>query len=346
MSKRTFIIVDTHNLFHRAKHSTRGDVDMKIGMAFHIMFMSLRKMWTQFDATHIVFANEGHSWRYKASPIYKATRKAKRLEKSVYEQEEDEIMFEALGDLIKYLDTKTNSSLVQCPTAEADDVIALFCQSHPDDNHIIISSDSDFVQLLDDNVSIYDGVMDRMLKKDGVYNAKGKKVEFTIKSDSKIKTGDVNPNFVPERPDWMDYSLFIKCVRGDSSDNVMPAYPGARLKGTKNKVGITEAYDDRNSQGWDYNNFMLQKWIDHEGNEIRVRDRFEENSMLIDLTKQPTEIKYAVLESIDEGTSRKPVPQVGVHFLKFCSKWDLQKLAQYPNDFAQMLNAKYERTDT
>jgi len=214
LSKRTFIIVDTHNLFHRAKHSTRGDVDMKIGMAFHIMFMSLRKMWKQFEGTHILFANEGRSWRYDVNTAYKANRKVARVSKSIPEQEEDEIMFEALNDLVNYLDTKTNCSMVQCPIAEADDVIALWVQSHPNDEHVIISSDSDFVQLLDDNKRIYDGVMDRLLTKDGVYNNKGKKVEFVIKSDSKIKTGAVNPDFVPDE-DWMDYSLFIKCVRGD-----------------------------------------------------------------------------------------------------------------------------------
>jgi len=301
-------------------------------------------MWKQFEGTHILFANEGRSWRYDANSAYKANRKVARVAKSIPEQEEDEIMFEALNDLVAYLDTKTNSSLIQCPVAEADDVIALWCQSHPDDDHIIISSDSDFVQLLDDNVSIYDGVMERLLKKDGVYDKNGKKVEFIIKSDSKIKTGAINPNFFHERDDWMKYSLFIKCIRGDKSDNVFPAYPGARLKGTKNKIGINEAYDDRESQGWDYNNFMLQKWVDIDGKEVRVKDKYDANKLLIDLTRIPRDVQEAVIESIVEGTTRDPIPQVGVHFLKFCAKWDLQKLSQYPNDFAQMLNAKYDST--
>ena len=35
-----------------------------------------------------------------------------------------------------------------------------------------------------------------------------------------------------------EFVLFEKCVRGDSPDNIFSAYPGARLKGTKNKTGI------------------------------------------------------------------------------------------------------------
>lgn len=341
MSKNTYLIVDVHNLFHRSKFSTRGDVDAKIGMAFHIMFMSLRKMWKKFDATHIIFANEGKSWRYQESPEYKLNRKVDRAAKTELEQEEDTIMFEALDDLIKFLDTKTNASVVRCPTAEADDVIAIWTQAHPEDNHVIISSDSDFVQLISDNVSLYNGVSGVLMKKDGVYDDKDNRKEFTIKSDSKIKVGKTDKNFVPERPDWYEFSLFIKLVRGDKGDNVFPAYPGARLKGTKNKIGITEAYDDRLERGWDYNNFMLQKWVDHNGEEIRVKDKFEQNRKLIDLTAQPDHVKVAVAESIVASTDREPVGQVGIHFLKFCSRWNLIKLSEYPNDFADMLNAKY-----
>jgi 5'-3' exonuclease len=298
-------------------------------------------MWKKFDATHIIFANEGKSWRYTESPEYKLNRKVDRAAKTELEQEEDTIMFEALDDLINFLDTKTNASVVRCPTAEADDVIAVWTQAHPDDNHVIISSDSDFVQLLADNVSIYDGVNGRLLKKDGVYNDKDSKLEFTIKSDSKIKVGKTNPNFVPERPDWYEFSLFIKCIRGDKSDNVFPAYPGARLKGTKNKIGITEAYEDRKEKGWNFNNFMLQKWVDHNGNEIRVKDKFEQNRKLIDLTLQPDNVKVDIAESIVESTTKPVVGQVGIHFLKFCSRWNLVKLSEYPDDFANMLNAKY-----
>jgi hypothetical protein len=43
-------------------------------------------------------------------------------------------------------------------------------------------------------------------------------------------------------------------MRGDPTDNVFSAYPGVRTKGSKNKVGLMEAYEDRNSKGFNWNN--------------------------------------------------------------------------------------------
>ena len=42
-----------------------------------------------------------------------------------------------------------------------------------------------------------------------------------------------------------------------------PLYvPGAPKKGTKNKVGMLEAFEDPNTKGFNWNNFMLQRWVD------------------------------------------------------------------------------------
>ena len=44
MSKKTYILVDTLNMFFRAKHVGGGrDIDMRVGMAMHIMFNSIKK---------------------------------------------------------------------------------------------------------------------------------------------------------------------------------------------------------------------------------------------------------------------------------------------------------------
>ena len=38
----TYILVDTANMFFRARHVVRGDsIETKIGMAYHIMFSSI-----------------------------------------------------------------------------------------------------------------------------------------------------------------------------------------------------------------------------------------------------------------------------------------------------------------
>ena len=135
--------------------------------------------------------------------------------------------------------------------------------------------------------------------------------------------------------------LFRSCMRGDSSDNIFSAYPGVREKGTKNKVGLREAFADRNDKGYNWNNLMLQRWADHEGVEHRVRDRYEANKQLIDLTCQPDDIKLSLDATVNDAIVKEPKKQVGVEFLRFCGKWDLQEIAKRPDDHVSYLNARY-----
>lgn len=324
----TYILVDSLNMFFRAKHVGGGkDIDMKIGMAMHIMFNSIKKAWKDFNGSHVVFCLEGRSWRKDFYPPYKANRKVLAAKRSVREQEDDELFFEAYNDMIKFFSEKTNSSVIQCGNAEADDLIATWIQKHPDDQHVIVSTDSDFHQLMAPNVKQYNGTQDTIVSLEGFVDAKsGKRIV-----DKKTGKDKVLPD-----PEWI---LFEKCVRGDSADNVFAAYPGARTKGSKNKTGISEAFADRNTGGFNYNNFMLQRWTDHEDIEHRVRDDYERNRILIDLTMQPEEVKQACNAVIAEAVNKEKVQNVGIHFMKFCAKWDLKRLSDQPTEFATLLNA-------
>jgi 5'-3' exonuclease len=314
-------------MFMRAKHVGGGkDMDMRVGMAMHIMFNSVRKAWRDFNGTHVVFCLEGRSWRKDFYPPYKANRKVLADKRTPREIEDDELFFEAYDDMIKFFNDKTNCSVIRCPNAEADDLIATWIQTHPDDNHIIVSTDSDFYQLLANNVKQYNGTTEEIVSLDGVINAKTGKHVIDKKTGKPKSVGD--PSFV----------LFEKCVRGDPTDNVFSAFPGARLKGSKNKTGITEAYDDRERGGYNFNNFMLQRWVDHEEVEHRVRDDYERNRILIDLTAQPDDIKDACRNIVRDAVLKDSVSQVGIHFMKFCAKWNLQRLSESATDFGEILN--------
>ena len=342
MNKK-FVIVDAMNLFHRAKHvAHRGDIDMRIGMALHITFNGVRKAWRDLGGDHVVFCLEGHSWRKHVYEDYKANRVTAQLKKTQREREDDELFFEAFNDLASFIKEKTNCTVLRCEVAEADDVIASWIDLHPEREHIILSSDSDFVQLLSDNVEIYNPIANIRMTRDAIYDEKGYQLEFNVKTDGKIKVGDKSPGFVPERDDWMDFAMFLKCIRGDKSDNIFPAYPGARIKGSKNKTGITEAWEDRNTGGFNWNNFMLQTWTDTDGNEHTVKDRYEINRMLIDLHYQPLEVMEKLVEDIIDEVVTERKQNVGIHFMKFCSRWDLRRISQYPDEFANMLNAPYD----
>ena len=324
-----YLLVDGLNMFMRAKHvGGKGTIDMKIGMAMHIMFNSINKCWREFDGNHIVLCLEGRSWRKDFYTPYKANRRVIMDQRSVREQEDDELYFEAYDDMVKFFSEKTNCSVVQCEQAEADDMIATWIQQHPDDNHYIISTDSDFYQLLAPNVTQYNGTTDQVVTLEG-FKALKTGEEVIDKKTNKPKT--------PIEPEWV---LFEKCVRGDSSDNVFSAYPGARVKGTRNKTGMREAFEDRNTGGYNYNNFMLKRWVDHEETEHRVKDDFERNKILIDLTEQPDEIKELCVTRMNEGKQKDPVANIGIHFMKFCAKWDLQRMSDNAQNYSGMLNGR------
>ncbi|CAM6054520.1 unnamed protein product [Sphagnum tenellum] len=236
---------------------------------------------------------------------------------------------------------------------EGDDFVARWVQVHPNDEHIIVSGDSDFVQLLAPNVSIFDGVQERILTINGVINAKGEVMEFLIAPASgKIKVGIVNPDFDAE-PEWWKKALFVKLIRGDASDGIFSAYPGVRYKGSAKREGIEEAWADRFERGYHWNNFFQQEWdkligTEHETGEplikrVRVLDEYRINESLIDLTAQPQMIKDTLDQAIAEAITKPVVSSVGIHFIKFCGVNDLPALAKESADHAVYLNQGYPK---
>jgi 5'-3' exonuclease len=323
----TYILVDTANTFFRARHVVRGDIDTKVGMALHITLNSVKKAWTDFNADHVVFCLEGRSWRKDYYEPYKRNRQVARDALTVREQEEDTAFWEIFDEVKNFVSEKTNCTVMRHPQLEADDLIAGWVQAHPNDNHVIISTDGDFAQLISPRVRQYNGVANMTITHEGYFDDKGKPV-----IDKKTKEAKPAPN-----PAFM---LFEKCMRGDTSDNVFSAYPGVRTKGTKNKIGLTEAFADKHTKGFSWNNMMLQRWVDHNGVEHRVLDDYNRNVVLCDLTAQPIDIKSLINETINNVES-KEIAQVGMKLMKFCAKWDMQRIADHAAQYAEPLNARY-----
>ena len=327
----TYILVDTANTFFRARHVVRGEISEKVGMSLHTLLSSVRKAWKDFDGKHVIFCLEGRSWRKDFYEPYKRNRQVARDALSPRDAEEDKVFWETFDDFKEFIMDKTNCTVLQHPQLEADDLIAGFIQAHPNDNHVIISTDGDFAQLIAPNVRQYNGVMQITTTHEGYFDEKGKPVKDK-------KTGEVKG--APD-PEWL---LFEKCMRGDTSDNVFSAYPGVRTKGSKNKVGLQEAFADRNSKGWSWNNMMLQKWVDHEGKEHRVLDDYNRNVTLCDLTAQPENIKKLITETIQaEIDKEKNIPQVGIRLMKFCGSYDLVKISEQVTSYVEPLNARYHQ---
>jgi 5'-3' exonuclease len=326
---KTYIILDLANIFFRARHVVRGSLEDKVGMSIHTVFNSIRKSWRDFKGDHIVVCLEGRSWRKDFYAPYKRQRSEARAALNVREQEEEKAFWETFDQFKDFVINKTNTTVLHHQQLEADDLIAGWIQTHPDDSHVIISTDGDFAQLIASNVKQYNGVTGITVTLDGYFDEKGKTV--VDKKTNEVKAA-------PD-PEWL---LFEKCMRGDVSDNIFSAYPGVREKGSKNKVGLREAFGDRESKGYNWNNLMLQRWVDHEGVEHRVIDDYNRNRLLCDLTAQPDEIKNLIKETIAlEIAKEKNIAQVGIRLLKFCAEYDLQKISEQVQSYAEPLNSRY-----
>jgi 5'-3' exonuclease len=325
-----YLIVDTANTFFRARHSAHRQSDTwdRLGFAIHVTLASVNKAWREQGADHVVFCLEGRSWRKDFYEPYKKNRSVARAALTETEAEEDRLFWEAFDNLKSFLQERTNCTVLRHECLEADDLVAGWIQAHPEDQHVIVSSDTDFYQLLAPNVVQYNGIADELHTLNGIFDKKGKAV-----IDKKTK----EPKKIPDP----GFILFEKCMRGDPTDNVFSAYPGVRTKGTKNKIGLEEAYGDMGKKGFSWNNLMLQRWTDHNGEEHRVLDDYERNRTLVDLTAQPDHVKTMIAETIAGGSISLNRPMIGAQFLKFCGKYELNRVSEHATAFAEWLSAGY-----
>lgn len=329
-----YLIVDAANTFFRARHSAHraSSSEEKVAFAIHVTLSSIFKGWRDQRANHVVICLEGRSWRKDFYAPYKANRTVARAALTDTQQIEDQMFWAAFDELKTFFISSTNCTVMRHENLEADDLIAGWIQSHPGDHHTIVSSDTDFYQLLAPNVVQYNGIADELHTLEGILDKRGKPV-----IDKKTKL----PKVIPD-PTWI---LFEKCMRGDSSDNVFSAYPGVRTKGSKNKVGLEEAYADRNAKGYNWNNLMLQRWVDHNGIEHKVLDDYYRNVQLVDLTAQPEHVKGWIAETIAANSVPKEVPQVGIKFMKFCGRHELNKIGEQAQQYADWLSAAYPEVE-
>lgn len=326
--KKVYLLVDTQNCFYRSMNVTSRGTDnwTRIGLALHITLSGMKKMQDLFQPDHVVFAAEGRSWRKEVDRNYKRNRDLIVKEKTVEERELHEQTLVMINDFIEFVDTQTNSTLLRHSRCEADDFIARWIQTHPDADHIILSTDSDFQQLLAANVKQYNPVQERLFTIHGIFDNKDKL--------AKDKDGNLLPIPDPE------FILFQKCIKGDKSDNVFSAYPGARMKSSTKRVGIQDAYLDRETKGYNWNSFMNTRWNHHEGHEVRVLEAYQHNKMLVDLTQQPQDIKDIMDQTIQDAAGAKSIQLVGISFLRFAAKYELVNIQKSPEAYVKLFIKK------
>jgi 5'-3' exonuclease len=330
--KQKFLIIDASQLYYSCKHViTRGSDSERVGMMLHIIFNSIQKTWKKHNVKHIVMCFDGKSWRKDYYKPYKKNRLLKKAARSEEEIRMDVLFKDAFNDFQDYITNHTNCTVLYNPSLESDDLIAGFIFAHPEDEHVVVSNDKDFEQLIAPNVSLYNAIKEELTTIDGIYDMFNKKVIDK-------KTG--KPKMAPSP----EFSIFEKAIRGCPTDNIFSAYPGIREKSSKKKIGLMEAFEDRHKQGFAWTSVMMHRWEDHDGVEHRVINDFKRNQELVDLSAQPEHIKILMAETIADALKPKSNPSIGFKFIKFCGKYELVKLSEQASNITSYLCAPYEYT--
>lgn len=169
---------------------------------------------------------------------YKEGRKPYRLNRNYdFENvnEEDNKIFQRVK-LDAYLrDLPVTQLMIE--DIEADDVIAYLCNHFEEDQKIIVSTDKDFIQMLDKNTIIYHPI---------------KKVFFTSK-DAKKKYNVYPHNFAIVRSIVGDVSDNLKGVKSVGMKNVLKYFP---FLAEERVVELEEIFSYAESNGEKYKKFL------------------------------------------------------------------------------------------
>ena len=79
------------------------------------------------------------------------------------------------------------------------------------------------------------------------------------------------------------------------------------------------------------------------GKEHRVMEDYERNRLLVDLHAQPEAIIEEMDQTIRQAISEsKEISQVGVRFMRFCAKYDLNRISEQAQLYVEPFNARLQ----
>ncbi len=205
--EKTLYLVDGSSYLFRAYHAMgdlRNSEGVPTGAAFNFINM-LNRLLEEDQPEHIavVFDPEGSSFRKEMFEPYKENR-----------DETPEDLVEQIPYVFNVLDAMGVPRL-SVEDYEADDVIATLTRKGREDEFevVLVSSDKDLTQLIDDHVIMYDTMRDRTMDEDYV------RERYDVRE--------------PEQ--MIDYLAMV----GDSSDNI----PGLSGIGKKSAAKLLDRFD-------------------------------------------------------------------------------------------------------
>ena len=201
-------MIDANSLMHRSFHALPpfATKDGTVVNAVYGFLSTLLKAVKDFSPRYVVAAFDlpGGTFRHETFKEYKATRE--KAAQELYDQ--FPIMKEVLGAM--------GISILQKEKYEADDIIGTVVQEkRANADYIILTSDMDALQLVDDDTSVYrlrKGINDIVL-----FDEKGVKEKYGL-----------TPSQIVD----------FKALRGDPSDNI----PGVKGIGEKTAVELLQIF--------------------------------------------------------------------------------------------------------
>jgi 5'-3' exonuclease len=165
---------------------------------------------------------------------------------------------QTVRQVIKRFKVEKKNVCLEIPHCEADDIIYGLC-AFTDFYVTIVSSDGDFEQLLSERVRLFSPT----------------RCEFRERSK------DIN------------FDLFVKCIRGDTSDNIPAALPMVTRK------RLLEAYRTDDPISYLMQRYRLQ---------TNFKSDFERNKVLIDFNAMPEQFKGSLQQAIQQFFDLCTVP--------------------------------------
>lgn len=312
------LIIDANNILYRTFFARLNDTDSDtlMGLCHHAALWSLRKYYNLYPADEIVLAFDSYSWRKLYTSdlsecITYQKYKGHRRKNLTPKQLELFAAFDShVDELYEMLRAETSLLVLKEKYLEADDLIAGYIQQNPDTHHVLVSADKDYMQLLNDHKLVI------------------------------IDPDSGKPRSLADWDNDAKKFLFEKCMRGDTSDNIISAYPFLRKK--KLYDAYTDEFLKENIMNHTYKTLVNGEDGTPIEIELSTRDVYEENKYLIDLTQQPDYIKNQIGMGIDNATINKGKFNY-IKFIKFCKKHRLENIINSIDSFVPMLAGKNTR---
>ena len=253
------VIFDLNHVAYRCLHAAKRDIN-DVGWLYfkHIMFNQVINTAKKFNADEVILmVDDKDNWRKKVYLEYKENRKEARAKQTDIDWN---AFFTSYREFVEEVKAFFPFYVLQQKYLEADDQAGIFAREWQSFEKIIVTSDTDYLQLLKyKNVKIYDPI----------------KAKFLV-CDDPIK------------------ALKIKILTGDSGDNV-PSIKERVGEKTAEKIvnegKLAEMFEDKTPFFTRTDGSVITFGEEY-------KERYKRNLLLIDLDKTPEALVKAFKNSV------------------------------------------------